>query len=49
MAVTGPTLPYLQRQVGVSIQGVSYMFTSRSVGVLCGSIFGKYPKQYSNT
>jgi len=42
MSVTGPTLPFLQEQVGSSISQVSYIFTARSIGVLTGSFMGKF-------
>lgn len=40
MSVTGPTLPFLQEQVGSTISQVSYIFTARSIGVLSGSFMG---------
>jgi len=42
MSVTGPTLPFLQEQVGSSISQVSYIFTARSIGVLTGSFMGGF-------
>jgi len=40
MAVTGPTLPFLKDQVGVTITEISYIFTARSVGTLGGAFLG---------
>ena len=41
MAVTGPTLPFLKEQVGVSISEISYIFTARSAGTLGGAFLGR--------
>ena len=48
MSVTGPTLPFLQEQVGSSISQVSYIFTARSIGVLSGSFMGKSSNYFKN-
>lgn len=47
MAVTGPTLPFLKDQVGVTITEISYIFTARSIGTLGGAFLGmQYDKMF---
>lgn len=39
-ATLGPTLPSLAEQTGVTLSGISYLFTFRSLGYLIGSLNG---------
>jgi FHS family Na+ dependent glucose MFS transporter 1 len=38
LATLGPTLPALADQTGVTLKGISYLFTARSLGYLLGSL-----------
>lgn len=40
LATLGPTLPALASQTGVTLKGISYIFTVRSFGYLLGSVNG---------
>jgi MFS transporter, FHS family, Na+ dependent glucose transporter 1 len=40
LATLGPTLPALAGQTGVTLKGISYLFTTRSLGYLLGSLNG---------
>ena len=40
VGLLGPTLPGLARQTNVTLSAISYVFTARSLGYVCGSLGG---------
>ena len=40
VGLLGPTLPGLAKQTNVTLSAISYVFTARSLGYVCGSLSG---------